>query len=317
MNAEDPGLDEPVTSEAEPDDLETMVSRMAAIGYAFGPTWSPDGNRLAFISSEAGVPQVWSAGSGGDGLQQVTSFEDQVGGVEWSPRGDVMAVSVAPGGGLNTQIYLVQPGGGEPQRITSGGEVNNWLGSWSEDGRYLTYSSNDQGSVGMDCWLYDHDSVKSRRIAENDGIGTCQLSPDARRVVVWRMVSRGNTNMYLLDLVSGDEHILTPHVGVALANQAEFVDNDTLLISTNIDREMIALARVDIGADGVPGPIMYISGRPDAELSDFELLPDGRVALIWNAAGRSELGFLDLDTNTITEGPGLPAEIVGRHGGIA
>lgn len=292
-------------------DLEEMVSRMAAIGYAFGPSWSPDANRIAFISSEAGVPQVWTTGPGGDGLEQVTFFEDSVGGAEWSPTGDVLAVSVAPGGGLNTQIYLVPVAGGEPQMITSGGVVNNWLGEWSEDGRFLTFSSNVSGTGGMDCWLYDHESGESRQIAENDGIGVCQLSPDASRAVIWRMVSRGNTNMYLLDIASGQEHILTPHVGVALANQAEFINNDSLLISTNIDREMLALARVDITPDGVPGPIMYVSGRQDAELSDFVVLKDDQLALIWNAAGRSELDFLDLEGTRISKAPTLPAEIVG------
>jgi hypothetical protein len=117
--------------------------------------------------------------------------------------------------------------------------------------------------------------------------------------------------MYLLDLSSGVEHLLTPHVGVAVANQAEFIDDDSVLISTNIDREMIALARIEIGQDGVPGPLNYIAGREDAELSGFEILADDQVALLWNAAGRSELQYLDLASGEIAQGPVLPAEIAG------
>jgi dipeptidyl aminopeptidase/acylaminoacyl peptidase len=117
--------------------------------------------------------------------------------------------------------------------------------------------------------------------------------------------------MYLLDIASNEERLLTPHVGIAVANQAEFVDNDTLLISTNIDQEMIALARIEIGPDGVPGPVKFIAGRSDAELSDFEIVSEGRVALIWNAAGRSEMSYLDLDSGRMTDGPTLPAEIAG------
>ncbi len=292
-------------------DLEDMVSRLSAIGYAFGPSWSPDGGRLAVISSKAGIPQVWFTGSTGVRLEQFTDFADSVGGVSWSPAGDVIAVSVAPGGGLNTQIYLIASDGGEPRMITSGGEVNNWMGGWSDHGRYLTYSSNVSGSGGMDCWLFDTGSGQSRKIADNQGIGTCQLSPDASRAVVWRMRSRGNTDMYLLDLESGQEHILTPHVGVALANQAEFVDNDTLLISTNIDHEMLALARIEIGEGGVPEPIEFVAGRGDAEVSDFAVVSDSRVAILWNAAGRSEMSYLDLDSGIMTVGPELPAEIAG------
>ncbi|MBT8069673.1 MAG: hypothetical protein KJO80_04510, partial [Gammaproteobacteria bacterium] len=71
---------EPVT-----DDLETSVARMAAIGYSFGASFSPDGTPVVFISSGAGVPLAWTAGSVGSGLSQLTDFDEPVGGVAWSP----------------------------------------------------------------------------------------------------------------------------------------------------------------------------------------------------------------------------------------
>jgi len=298
------------TPTAEIDGLESSVTRMAAIAYSFGASWAPDGDRIAFISSNTGVPQVWVAEMDSEEPGQLSTFEDPVGGTLWSPAGEQLAVSVAPGGGLNTQIFLIPAAGGEPRRITEGGKVNNWLTEWSRDARYLAYSSNAAGNSGMDCWLYDIQTDQARQIASNEGIGVCQLSPDAQRAVVWRMQSRGNTNMYLLDLTTGEEQLLTPHVGVAVANQEEFVDNDTLLISTNIDREYVALARIDI-VDGQAGPVQYIAGRDDADLAAFEILANGKIALLWNASGRSELAYLDLATGNIAPGPQLPAEIAG------
>jgi len=296
---------------SDTDDLQTAVTRMAAIGYSFGASHSPDGASIAFISSGAGTPQVWIADSGGESLSQLTDFADPVGDALWSPAGDQLAVSVAPGGGLNTQIYLAPAAGGEPEMITKGGEINNWLTEWSRDGRYIAYSSNIAGTGGMDCWLYDTDTGESRLIASNNGIGVCNLSPGTKRAVVWRMVSRGNTDIYLLDLESGTEQLLTPHMGMALANQAEFADENTLLISTNIDREFAALARIDIDADGVPGPVEYIAGRDGVELAGFEILANRTIALMWNNAGRSELQYLDLASGEVTAGPELPVEIAG------
>jgi len=297
-------------AEPEADELETSVARMAAVGYSYGASFSPDGKQIVFISSGTGVPQAFRASKDVAGLEQVTKFDDPVGGVLWSPAGEHLAVSVAPGGGLNTQIFLLPAKGGEPRQITEGGQVNNWLTEWSSDGRYLSYSSNAAGNGGMDCWLYDSDLGEARLIASNDGIGSCQLSPNAQRAVVWRMQSRGNTNTYLLDIDTGSEQLLTPHLGVALANQEEFLDDDSLLISTNIDREFVALARIDIAADGTPGSVRYIAGRDDADLASFEILADGKVALIWNASGRSVLEYLDLASGEVTAGPELPAEIV-------
>ena len=308
-----PAMKEEQHSAGAAEDLEASVARMASIDRAYGADFSPTGERLSYLSSETGSPQVFIASADGSAPQQATFFDDQVGGAQWSPQGDVLAVSVAPGGGLNTQIYLASLDDAEPVLITAGGKVNNWLGEWSEDGRYLTYSSNVGGAGAMDAYLYDRETNDSRLIAENQGIGfTAALSPDGARAVVWRMVSRGDTNLYLIDLATGEEQLLTAHDGVALSDNARFADNDTILISTNIDREMEALARIDIDEAGRAGAFQIVAARDDADLLSFDVsLDSGQAALLWNVAGQSELAFFDIAAGAMTRGPELPAEIAG------
>jgi Tol biopolymer transport system component len=57
------------------------------------------------------MPQVWSVSADGGWPTPVTALDDPVNSVEWSPSGDWLAISVAPGGGMNSQIYLVHPDG--------------------------------------------------------------------------------------------------------------------------------------------------------------------------------------------------------------
>jgi dipeptidyl aminopeptidase/acylaminoacyl peptidase len=315
----------PAPAAAPTEDLAEQVARMAAIGFSYGGTFSPDGQRIAFITNASGVPNVWVADTDADGssLQQLTDSGDQVDGVSWNPVNDTLAVDIAPGGGLNRQIYLLPAAGGELQMITAGGRVNNWLIGWSDDGRFLSYSSNVENAAGMDCWVHDTETGESRLIAKNQGIGACQLSPDAKRAVVWRMVSRGNSDLYLVDLQGPPaqhaeqhpEQHLTPHVGVALSESPLWLDDDTLVFASNVDRERLALAKVEISdveiGDGTAGELEFLVGRDDAELAGMDQLADGRLLLNWNAAGRSELAFFDPATGEMTPGPALPAEIAG------
>ena len=47
------------------DDLETAVAAMARVGFAASPSFSPDGERLAFVSPLKGLPQVWTVPAAG------------------------------------------------------------------------------------------------------------------------------------------------------------------------------------------------------------------------------------------------------------
>ena len=298
----------------EVDDLEAMVTRMGKIGSCYSPSFSPDGERIAFVSDLNGVPQVWVVDSGGGWPELVTALDDQVGGVTWSPTGEWLAFSLAPGGGLNQQIYLVRPDGSELRRLTDGGKVNNWLGDWSHDGKNLRLASNRRQPQSMDSWVYRLDEDTFELLAENPGIGVAaDLSRDGRRAVLWRMESRSSDNLFVRELDGGAEFVLTPHEGPGSA-QGGYLSPDgaTVYLGTNVDSDLFYFGRVQLGEDGRPGPIEVLAEREDAELGASALSDDGKTAaLLWNVAGRNELEFFDLESGERTLGPELPGEIAG------
>lgn len=63
-------------------DLAATVARMARIGHAYSPSFSPDGKRIAFVSDLSGTPQVWIVPSEGGWPTLITSGEDPVNNVE-------------------------------------------------------------------------------------------------------------------------------------------------------------------------------------------------------------------------------------------
>lgn len=295
-------------------EVELSVARMAKIGFASSPSFSADGSQIAFITNISGLPQVWTMPTKGGYPTLVTSFEDPVGFVDWSPDGQWLAFNVAPGGGFNEQIYIVRPDGTGLRRLTDGGKANNFLNGWTPDGRFIAYSSNHRDPSARDSYFVEVASGKSKMVVQNRGIGTISdVSHDGKYAVVNRVVNRGDNNLYLIRLEDGNETLLTPHEGPGQFNGIGLSpDGRTLYLVSNKDRDLLAFARVRLDEKGQPGPIEVLEARSDGELAGGAINEQGTlVALLWNIAGRSELSFYDTVNGKMTAGPKLPAEIAG------
>ena len=296
---------------AQTDDLERSVALMAKIGSATSPSFSPDGRTIAYVTNLGGLPQVWTVDAAGGYPQLVTALDDPVGFVEWSPDGVSLAFTVAPGGGMNEQVYLVRPDGTGMKRLTEGGKETNRLGPWSYDGTLLVLGSNKRSSAAIDSYVYDVASGASRLATENRGIGEYEdLSRDKKFALLNRLVNRGDNDLYLVDLASGRETILTPHEGPGNFSGAFAKDGRAVYLETDAGRDRTAFARIELSAAGRPGKTTILAERPDAGISSFALDDAGTTAaILWNVSGRSDLELLDLQTGRSIVRSKLPAEL--------
>lgn len=297
---------------AAPEDLEAVVARLAKVGSCSSPAFSPDGRQIAFVSNLSGLPQLWKVASSGGWPEMVTALDDPVGSVTWSPDGAWLAFNLAPGGGMNEQIYLVRPDGTGLRRLTPGGKDNNRLGVWSRDGKLLTVGSSRRTPAAIDVYVVDVATGDMRLVTENPGVGGfSDLTPDRRLALLNRLVARGDNNLYLVDVASRKETLLTPHEGPGSFFGAFSPDGKSVYLATDKDRDLRAFGRISI-VDGKPGAIETVASRPDAELDNFEIDDQGRrAALVWNVAGRSEMELLDLRNGKVESRPKLPAELAG------
>ena len=299
---------------ADDNDLGISVARMAKVGSASSPSFSPDGSRIAFVTNISGLPQVWTMPTAGGYPSLVTSFDDPVGFVTWSPDGQWLAFNVAPGGGFNEQIYIVRPDGTGLRRLTDGGKAGNFLGDWSPDGRFIAFSSNVRDPSARDSYLIDVATGQSRMVAKNRGIGSIDaVSRDGKYAIINRLVNRGDNNLYLVSLADGRETLLTTHDGPGQFEGISFSpDGRSIYLVSNKDRDLTTLARVQLNPNGEAGPIEVLAARNDGELGSAVMNEQGTsIALVWNIAGRSELTFYDSATAKTVPGPKLPSEIVG------
>jgi dipeptidyl aminopeptidase/acylaminoacyl peptidase len=296
-----------------PSDLERSVAAMVKIGFCASPSFSPDGKRVAFVSNMTGIPQIFIVDNAGGWPEQVTAFDDPVGGLSWSPDGAWLAFTLAPGGGMNAQVYLVKPDGSGLKRLTDGGKETNQLGVWTKDGRLLALGSNRRDGAAIDAYLYDPGSGQMRLAAQNRGIGGfSDVTRDKKRALLNRLVSRGDNDLFLVNLESGKETLVTPHAPPGSFDGLFSSDGRTVYLESNKDRDRVVFARTRLADDGTPGPIEILAERADAELADLELDDGGtKAALLWNVAGRGELEIRDLKSLKTIATPKLPAEIAG------
>jgi dipeptidyl aminopeptidase/acylaminoacyl peptidase len=293
------------------DDLTAFVTNMSRISRCGNPTFSPDGKRLAVICDLTGTPEVWTVSADGGCPSLVTEMPNPVTAVDWSPTSDWLAVSAAPGGGLNEQTFLIHPDGTNMQRITDGGKEDNWLDGWSPDGKTLMIASNRRGAPGMDDYVVDPFHKTFQLTSTNEGAGDYyDISADGRFALLRRVYNRGNNDLYLVDLREHKEILLTPHDRLAQFSGHLALDGRTVYLEFDKDRDQAAFGRIRIGADGKPGAIELLASRDDGELQNAKVNRQGsRVVLVWNVAGRTELAFFDPRTGKLSAGPILPAEI--------
>ena len=294
-----------------PDELTATVTRLAHVGSCESPSFSPDGRRLAVICNMSGTPQVWTIPATGGWPTQVTALEDPVTGVEWSPSADRLAISVAPGGGMNTQMYVVRADGTGLKRYSKGGKDNNWLARWTHNGSALLVSSNVRNGASMDPYLLGADDAQMHMLSTSTGTDrVVDADHEAHMVLVTRMKSRGSNDLYLIDVAAHKEINLTPHEGPGTFDGRFSPDAKTVYLITNKDRDLTAFGKETLGATGEPGRVQLLAERKDAELDDIEINPAGtEAALIWNVAGRSELSFVNLQSGEVKAGPKLPTEL--------
>jgi dipeptidyl aminopeptidase/acylaminoacyl peptidase len=289
------------------------VAAIASIRSAGSATFSPDGKRLAYISNASGAPQVWVVPAAGGEAVQVTRLTDPVQAVAWSPTADWLAYAVAPGGGLNVQVYVARADGSEAKMVTAGGAVNNRLYGWSHDGRWLGIGTNRLSPTEMDAFLIDPATGESRAVGSGKGLDTItDVSVDGRFAVISRLVSRGDNNLILVNLASGAETLLTPHSGTASFGWGEFShDGRRIFVMSDVATDLTAFGVIELDAAGKPKPFRVLAQRSDAEADGAALSRDGaRAALRWNVAGRSELSYLDTADGRLSPGPKPPGDVI-------
>ena len=122
------------------------LTRVTLEGMNDSPVWASDGKRVTFESTTNGPPNLfWAQPDGSSAPERLTTSENWQNPASWSPDGKVLAfIEESPTTGLDIWVLPFGDGEHEPRPIVQT-RFQEWYATFSPDGRWLAYSSDESG----------------------------------------------------------------------------------------------------------------------------------------------------------------------------
>lgn len=118
------------------------------------PSFSADGEHIAFISDRTGEPQVYVMDTDGGNQRRLTFAGNYNADPDWGPDGKI-AYSGQRGNSIDVLTVTIQ---GKMQRLTPGQGRRSLEPTWSPCGKRLAYVSNEDGK-GQRLWITSADGA--------------------------------------------------------------------------------------------------------------------------------------------------------------
>ncbi|MFL5431174.1 MAG: S9 family peptidase [Myxococcales bacterium] len=210
------------------------------------PRWSPDGSRLAFLSSRTGTSQLYVLRLDGGEARQITTRKEGAGIPSWSPDGKRLAFSGStptgkPAEGREAawghrprvvdrmhyksdgvgfllhermQLFVVSIDGGGEKQITEG-TCDCLSPAWSPSGDLLAFGRSREGPREghlTDIWTIAPDGGGARRLTQRVSSATApSWDPDGGRIAFFGAEDPGESlrRVWVVSANGGDERPLT------------------------------------------------------------------------------------------------------------
>jgi dipeptidyl aminopeptidase/acylaminoacyl peptidase len=287
------------------------IDAFMQIGAAGSPELTRDGQVLFFTSNSSGVTQVYRLDRGTGWPLQLSVFTEGIDFYTLSPSGEHLICGVARGGNENAQLWLMDARTGRTEALTDQPEVRHGTPTWSPDGRTIFYASTEAN--GKDFYVYRMDLASRQKslLADlSDWNSPGDVSDDGRRLLITRAVSNVNSDIYLVDLASGERTLLTPHDGEVLFDSAQFdrTGNRVYLVSNGNSDGVARRAVIDIATQA----LTFLDTEGPWEVQSLGLSPDRRF-MGWtvNVDGYARLHLWDLEHDRAVPPPAVDGLVGG------
>ncbi|GKS59250.1 protein TolB [Nitrospira sp.] len=180
----------------------TLISKR---GLNITPSLSPDGNFLAFASSEDGNSEIYKQDTRSKAFTRLTSNPAGDLSPTWSPTGREIAFVSDRGGG--PQLYVMSADGSNVRRLTYDGDYNA-APAWSPKGNWIAYVCRTARREYKIC-LITPDGQKRQQVTSGQGLDDSPAwSPDGRHLVFSSLLD-GKSHIYMINADGKDLERIT------------------------------------------------------------------------------------------------------------
>ena len=178
------------------------------IGPLPDPAWSPDGQRIAFISNRAGTNDLYLMNADGSNQRRLTRNAASESGPAWSPDGRMIAFTRRPGEhwSYDDDIYVINADGTRVRNLTRNPH-DDYGPVWAADGKKILFSTRRDGEEEI--YVMNADGTRLRNLTRNQAYDTAPaLSPDGKQIA-FVSTRGGPQELFVMNADGSNQRALT------------------------------------------------------------------------------------------------------------
>ena len=274
--------------------------------------WHPQRRELLITTRFGNTTQLHLVRMPGGDRTQLTFFDEPVNAGMFDPTGKYVLFARDAGGSEFTQLYRLDLADSKVTLLTDGRSRNAGV-KWSASGGRIAYTSTRRNGTDRDVYVMNPlDPATDRMVLQVSGAGwsISGWTPDGTRLLLVEYVSDTRSQLWLVEVATGQRALITPPGSDSVSYTAAQVapDGRGVYVTTDRTSEFRQLFYFDLNARAFTPLTTDIPWNIDR----FHMSPDGkRIAFEANEAGTSRVYLLETATRSYRPVAGLPSGVVG------